>query len=214
VRQIAANLLGEMGPEAGEALKREAVLEISQTERLRILEVIDTVTRDLKTELAFFLESENPQVREAAFQLAERLNNSQVVELLSDYARSQNIGLAVDAIKSLGRLKSQAALGVLIPLLDATNDTRLMTACCQALGQIGEPAGVEPLLNILKGKGSFFRRKRRSPQVRAAAAFALAQIPHPRIPEILAPFVDDRDLRIKEIARGRAYSGNSPSLKE
>lgn len=206
VRGIAANLLGEMGPEAGELLKREFVLEISSMERLRMLEVIDTVTRDLKTELAFAVEGENPQVRKAGFQLAERLNNPQVVELLLNYARSQNTELALDAIKCLGKLKSQAALDVLIPLLNATRDTKLMMACCQALGQIGEPAGVEPLVNILKGKGSFFRRKRRNPQVRATAAFALAQMHHPWIPEILAPFVEDRDLRVKEIVQARVYS--------
>ena len=214
VRQIAANLLVEMGPEAGELLKRELVLEGSPAERLRILEVIDTVARDLKTELAFALDNENPQIREAGFQLAERLNNSPVVELLLDYVRGQNIGLAVEAIKCLGKLKSQAAIEVLIPLLESTNHPKLMMACCQALGQIGEPAGVEPLLNILKGKGSLFRRKRRNPQVRATAAFALAQIPHPRIAEILSPFVEDQDLRVKEIARNRVYSSTSPSSKE
>jgi HEAT repeat protein len=210
LRQIAANLLGEMGPDAGEVLKRELVLEISQTERLRILEVIDTVTRDLRTELAFALDDDDPPVREAALQLAERLNNSQVVELLLDYARSENPGLAADAIKCLGKLKPQGAIEVIASLLNGTNDTKLMTACCQALGQIGEPACVEPLLNILKGKRSLFRRKRRSPQVRSTAAFAMAQIPHPRIPELLAPFVEDRDLRVREIARSRVYSGSPP----
>ena len=210
VRQIAANLLGEMGPEAAELLKRELVLEGNHVERLRILEVIDTVTRDLKTELAFTLESEEAELREAAFQLAERLNSPEVVELLLDYARSQHTGLAIDAIKSLGRLKSQTALEVLAPLLNDTNDTKLMIACCQALGQIGEPACVEPLVNILKGKRSFFRRKRRSPQIRATAAFALAQIPHPRVAEILARFVDDDDLRVKEIAQNRAYAASPP----
>jgi HEAT repeat protein len=209
VRQIASNLLGEKGPEAGELLKRELVLEGNHVERLRILEVIDTVTRDLKIELAFVLDGEDPQLREATFQLAERVNNSQVVEILLDYARGQNTELAINVINCLGKLKSQAALEVLIPLLDTTNDTKLMMACCQALGQIGEPAGIEPLGNILKGKGSFFRRKRRKPQVRATAAFALAQISHPRIPEILICFVDDLDLRVREIARTRAYSSNS-----
>ena len=214
VRQIAANLLGEMGPEAGELLKRELVLEGKHVERLRIFEVIDTVTRDLKIEIAFALDGENPQVREAAFQLVERLNNSQVVELLLDYARSQNTGLAIDVIKCLGKLKAQGALEVLIPLLNTTNDTKLMIACCQALGQIGDPAGVEPLVNILRGKGSFFRRKRRNPQVRATAAFAVGQIHHPRIPEILISFVDDPDLRVRAIARTRGYSSNHPSSKE
>jgi diguanylate cyclase (GGDEF)-like protein len=213
VRQIAANLLGQMGPEAAELLRRELVLEGNHVERLRILEVIDTVTRDLKTELAFTLESEKPELREAGFQLAERLNNPQVVELLLNYARGPNTGLAIDAIKYLGRLKSQAALEVLIPLLNDTHDTKLMMACCQALGQIGEPACVEPLLNLLKVKRSLFRRKRRSPQIRATAAFALAQIPHPRVAEILALFVDDNDLRVKEIARNRAYGANPSSAE-
>jgi HEAT repeat protein len=63
----------------------------------------------------------------------------------------------------------------------------------------------------LKKKGSFFRRKRRSPQIRATAAYALAQIPHPRIPEILAAFVDDRNLRVREIARNRAYVSTPPT---
>jgi HEAT repeat protein len=90
----------------------------------------------------------------------------------------------------------------------------LLMACCQALGQIGEPAGVEPLLNILKGKGSFFRRQRRNPQIRATAAFALAQIPHPRVAEMLSPFVDDPDARVREIARGRAYAPRPLPTKE
>jgi HEAT repeat protein len=214
LRQIAANLLGEMGPEGGEVLKRELVLEISQTERLRILEIIDTVARDLRTELAFALDGDDPQVREAALQLAERLNNSEVAELLLNYARSQNTGLAVDAIKSLGKLKPQGAIEAIASLLNGTNDMKLMMACCQALGQIGEPACVEPLLNILKGKRSLFRRKRRSPQVRSTAAFAMAQIPHPRVPELLAPFVEDRDLRVREIARSRVYPGNPLPTKE
>jgi diguanylate cyclase (GGDEF)-like protein len=208
VRQIAANLLGQMGSEAGELLKRELVLEGSSVERMRIIEVVDTVTRDLTAELAFVLESDNPQMREAGFQLAERLNSNQVVELLLSYARSQNIALAVDAIKYLGRMKPQGVIEALVSLLNGTKDTKLMMACCQALGQIGEPACVEPLMKMLKGKRSFFWPKRRRPQVRATAAFALAQIHHPRIPEILAPFVEDRDLRVREIARSRVNSSD------
>jgi len=89
-----------------------------------------------------------------------------------------------------------------------------MMACCQALGQIGEPAGVEPLLSILKGKGSFFRRQRTNPQIRATAAFALAQIPHPRVAEMLSPFVDDPDARVREIARGQAYASKPAPKNE
>jgi HEAT repeat protein len=208
-RKIAVGLLGELGTEAGDLLKKELVLGNNPGEQLRILEVIDTVTRDLKTELIFAIESENSEIRQAAFKLAERLNNPQIVELLLNYARGQQVGLAVDAITCLGRVKPQGIIEPIASILESTKDTRLMMACCQALGQIGEPAGVEPLLKILKGKGSFFRRQRRNPQIRATAAFALAQIPHPRVAEMLSPYVDDPDTRVREIARGRAY-GSKP----
>jgi HEAT repeat protein len=213
-RKIAVGLLGELGTEAGDLLKKELVLGSNPVEQVRILEVVDTVTRDLRTELTFAIESENSEIREAAFKLAERLNNPQIVELLLNYARGQHIGLAVDAITCLGRVKPQGIIEPIASLLESTKDTRLLMVCCQALGQIGEPAGVEPLLNILKGKGSFFRRQRRNPQIRATAAFALAQIPHPRVAEMLSPFADDPDARVREIARGRAYASKPIPTKE
>jgi HEAT repeat protein len=213
-RKIAVGLLGELGTEAEDLLKKELLLGSNPAEQLRILEVIDTVTRDLKTELIFAIESETSEIREAAFRLAERLNNSQIVELLLNYARGQRVELAVDAIACLGRVKPQGIIEPIASLLKSTKDTRLMMACCQALGQIGEPAGVEPLLNLLKGRVSFFRRQRRNPQIRATAAFALAQIPHPRVAEMLSPFVDDPDTRVREIARGRVYASNPAPKNE
>ena len=59
VRQIASYLLKELGPEAAKLLRRQLVLEGFPKERLRILEVIDGVTQDLKTELAYALADDN-----------------------------------------------------------------------------------------------------------------------------------------------------------
>ena len=79
-RQLAAGLLGKMGREAAEQIKREVVLEVTAEQRFRILEVIDVVTRDLRTELAFCLSDVNPKVRRAAFRLSERLADKQVLK--------------------------------------------------------------------------------------------------------------------------------------
>ncbi|MEJ2234032.1 MAG: hypothetical protein P8X67_08900 [Syntrophobacterales bacterium] len=46
-------------------------------------------------------------------------------------------------------------------------------------------------------------RKKQSSAVRAAAGFALAQISGPHVAEALAPYVDDRDPRIRQLARAR-----------
>jgi len=200
-RKIATILLEELGPKAAKRLKRELVLEISAEERLRILEVIDTLTSDLRDELLLLLGDEDPQVREAAFRLAERLNESYVVELLLDYAKCQESSLATAAIKCLGRLKMQSAVGELFSLLNSTKEEEQLIACCRALGQIADPASVEHLAKILAPKSRFGLRKGRSARVRAAAAFALGQIAHPSVAEVLAPFVEDRDPRIREIAR-------------
>ena len=67
LRQIAAHLLGNLGPVATKILRREVILEGFAEERVRILDVIDNITQNLKTELAYALGDESPQVRRAAF---------------------------------------------------------------------------------------------------------------------------------------------------
>jgi HEAT repeat protein len=57
------------------------------------------------------------------------------------------------------------------------------------------------LLKHLLPKRSFPLRKNHNSRVRAAAAFALGQISHPKAAEGLARFIEDRDPRVREIAR-------------
>ena len=203
VRQIASYLLKSLGPEAARLLKRELVLEGFPKERVRILEVIDGVTQDLKTELAYALADENPKVRRAAFRLTERLNDARVTSLLFDYANHEDPKMAVIAIKSLGKIKPAGAVDVLVSLLESSKEVERLIACCRALGQIADPAAIEPLAKMLSPGGILSLRKRRSSAVRAAAAFALAQVPDARVSEALAPYTDDRDLRVRQIARSR-----------
>ena len=50
--------------------------------------------------------------------------------------------------------------------------------------------------------------KRRSAQVRTAAAMAIAQISHPKGIEILISFEEDPDLRIRQIAKSAVNNPN------
>ena len=203
LRQIASYLLKSLGPEAARLLKRELVLEGFPKERVRILEVIDGVTRDLKTELAYALGDDHPSVRRAAFRLAERLNDARVTSLLFDYTNHQDPKMAVIAIKSLGKVKPPGAVDILLSLLESSKEVERLIACCRALGQIADPAAIEPLAKMLSPGSILFLRKRRSSAIRATAAFALTQIPHSRVLEVLAPYADDRDPRVRQIARSR-----------
>jgi HEAT repeat protein len=200
-RKISAMLLKKQGPEVVERLKELLVLEVTPEERSRILDVIDTLTSDLKKEVEYALGDEDSQVRQAAFRLVERLNNNEIVALLLDLANTQTGNLAVSAIKCLGKLKPPKVDETLIDLLDSSKEDELCIVCCRALGQIASPAAIDSLTRLLVPQGFFPFRKNRNPDVRAAAAYALGRISHPDVHGILAHFVDDIDPRVQEIAR-------------
>ena len=208
-RQIAAILLQKCGPKAVERLKHLMVLEISAEERTRILQIIDTMTLDLKTELFHALGDEDANVRKAAYRMVERLNDSRVVEWLHQFLQSQSSALAVSAVKCLGNLRPPNIEADLIELLNSTDDDQLRIACCRALGQIGKPLCVDSLFKLLRPQRSFIFRKNHDSQVRAAAAYALGQISHAKAAESLTRFVDDRDPRVREIARKTQKSATS-----
>ena len=210
-RQTAARLLGELGQEPVDFLKRELVLEGFPQQRVRILEVIDSITLDLKKELDYALEDESPKVRRAALGLVERSNDERLTSLLVDRASHEDPRVATAAIQSLGKIKPSGAVEVLLSLLESARDEKRVIAFCRALGQIADPLSIEPLAQILVPQGFFSFRKKRSPLVRATAAFALAQIAHPRVAEVLALHVDDDDSRVRQTAHD-VVNGRSPSL--
>jgi diguanylate cyclase (GGDEF)-like protein len=211
VRQHAASILVQLGPTATKILKREMVLEIPPEECVRIIEVIDTVTRNLKTELACILTEKDPRVRQAAFRLADRLNNKETVDVLLSLASHQETGLAVEAIKCLGRLTVAGITTVLVTVLTSAKDPARVLACCQVLGQIGDPVSIDPLARVLAATKLLFLRKW-TPKIRAAAAFALGQVAHPQALEVLASFADDRNSKVRRVVRaqlGRSESSSS-----
>jgi HEAT repeat protein len=190
-----------MGRDAADQIKREVVLEVTSEQRFRILEVIDVVTRDLKTELAFCLSDVNPKVRRAAFRLSERLNDKQVLELLVDFARHDDIGVAKGAIRSLAALRSPHAVGALVSTLQVTKDPERAIACAQALAQLGDPVAVAVLEEVLTARRfPVLGGLRWDDQVRATAAFALAHIGGDRAKSVLKRVVNDPDPRIRQIA--------------
>jgi HEAT repeat protein len=208
VRQVAASLLAEKGPRAAKLLKRQLALQTTPDEKVRILEVLDSVTRDIRTELAYALVNNSEQVRQAALQLAERLNDNQAGKLLLEQSENGNLHVAIAAIESLAKLKPPNANEKILSILQTAKNEKLVLACCQSLGLIGDPASIDHLAKLLAPKG-LFRRKRQSAEVRATAALALSQIDHPRVVQILTGYADDKDPRLRQIANSLKVHPNT-----
>ena len=208
VRQMAASLLAEMGPRASEQIKKALNLEVTVEQRFRILEVVDIITKELRDEIAYSLGDGNPKIRRAAFRLAERLHDDQLIDILTPFAASNDPGVVKGKIRSLASMRSNAAAVTLASILETLKDPELLVACCQALGQIGDAAGIDELGKILSEKRFGFLGFRWNDQARATAALALRQMNDPRAASVLQGFMEDRDARIRQLSRGaNAHQG-------
>jgi HEAT repeat protein len=208
VRPLMAGLIRNMGIEAVEVFKRDLVLEATAEERVRMLDIADVVSRDVHMELSYALSDEKTQIRRAAFRLAERLNDEQTVDLLCDIAQTEEATKAIPAIRSLGRMKAAQGVTVLAAVLNKAKEQDLQMACCQALGQIADPAGMDILIRILAPRGLLSLQKKYSDHLRAAAAFALAQMPQPRVADVMKSLLEDSDPRVRQTARAVLKAGD------
>ncbi len=208
VRQLAASLLAEMGPSAASEIKRAVVTEVTVEQRFRLLEVIDTVTRDLRDELAYSFGDSSAKIRRAAFRLFERLHDDGLAEIIVPLARDPDSSVAKGAIRSLAHLRSPAAVDALVSILDQAKDERVAIACCQALGELAHANAIDALARVLASKKLPLMRWRWNQQVRATAAIALRHIAHPKATEVLARYIDDGDTTVRQLA-GAASAAKS-----
>ena len=200
VRQLAASLLSEQGYEAAKRMKREFMLESTAQERLQILDVIDSVTRDVKAELIHALDDDHAEVRAKGFRLAQRLNTDDVESILLQRAGSMKGEVAAEAIKCLGSVRPKAALDKIESLMKTAKDKERLVACCQTLGQIGDPRGIDLLERVLSIQSFLSRRKKNASPIRVAATVALSFIHDPRAAQILEQCTRDRDPQVRQMA--------------
>jgi diguanylate cyclase (GGDEF)-like protein len=204
IRHLAASLLAEADPQAAELVKRALVTEVIVEQRARMLEVIDVVTRDLRLELEQCLRDTNPRVRRAAFQLFERLGQDDLVPLVAPFARHTDPAVARGAIRALTSLRSPAAVRAIAAILETAKDDGLAALLCQALGLSEQATAIDALARVLAERKMLFFGRRWGAEVRATAALALKQIPHPLAGEVLARYENDSDAEVQQVARGRA----------
>jgi HEAT repeat protein len=93
------------------------------------------------------------------------------------------------------------------PLIEALSDEYygVCMAAAEALGRIGDPRAVEPLIVALKNGGWYMIRK--------AAAEALGRIGDPRAVEPLIPVLKDEYFKVREAATEALIKIGAPSVE-
>jgi diguanylate cyclase (GGDEF)-like protein len=208
VRQVSAALLAEMGPAAGKEVKRALATEPIVEQRFRLLEVADMVTPDLEHELAHALADDNSKVRRAGLRMFERLKRDDLIDLITPYATDQDPDAAKGAIRGLAALGSAPAVEALLTIRKATQEPKVLIACCQAFGQVGDAKCIEALTGVLDERKFLLFGRRWDEQVRGTAATALRQISHPGATEALRRYAKDPHPRVRSLVRSEPPRAN------
>jgi HEAT repeat protein len=216
IRQLAARLLAETDPDAGDHIKRALVTEVIVEHRAHVLEVIDIVTRDLQLELDQCLHDPSARVRRAAFQLFERLGQDSLIPLVAGLANDLDPAVVRGAIRALSLVRSPLAVRALAQTLQTTRDPSVAALCCRALGQSDQATAIDALERVLRERRMPFFGRRWGAEVRAVAGLALRQISHAHATEVLRRYQNDRHPQVRAVARGLtgvvpAGNGKRPS---
>jgi len=200
-RRLGTELIKNKGNDAVFMFRKSLLNESRPECRARILDVIDSVTRDLMMEVADTLSDTADVVRRSAFRLAERLNTPEVIQLLIELAGGDDPDQAVQAINSLGKLNAVGAVETLLFVVEKCEEKEVVVAACRAMGQIADPLFFVALENILMPKRRLFFQKKIETAVRVAAVYAISQIKDSRVAPLLKALADDPDYRVREVLK-------------
>lgn len=132
-----------------------------------------------------------PAVRRRAADLAARLATSEALATAVRRALGDADPLVVEAACwSLGELGDTGGVATLSGIARLHVDARAREAALAALAAIGDPAGLEAVLDALGDR----------PTVRRRAVVALAAFEGPEVDEALRRSAADRDWQVREVA--------------
>ncbi len=129
---------------------------------------------------------ENPEVAMFAVQILSRIKDPGSAQALLPLLEHPDSNIAQAAIEALGALRAREAVPGLIRLLDA--DLWLQFAAVAALGEIGDPRAVQPLLETISNE-----------MLAEPAVDALARIGSPdALPRLLSLLADQDRLPLRD----------------
>ncbi|KKO19819.1 MAG: hypothetical protein DCC43_07735 [Candidatus Brocadia sp.] len=128
------------------------------------------------------------EVRAEAIQALGEIGDERAVKPLVHALDDESLNVREKAAKSLGKLGKREAGDALISALSKNTDLSIVCALIEALGQIGDPRAVEPLLMFLTHKES---------QIREYTAAALGKLRDSRAVDALIAALNDEQERVR-----------------
>jgi HEAT repeat protein len=135
-RYIEPQVLGEMVADEANATRRNAAIAALERQGPYAVRHLESMLRRLEVDVVMF-----------ALQVLARIGDPSVVPSVAPLVRHPDPNVAQSAIETLGQLRSAEAVPALLQLLQG--DLWLQLAAIDALGEIGDPAAVSPLLDLV-----------------------------------------------------------------
>ncbi len=162
-RYIEPSVLGELVADEANAVRRNAAITALERQGPYAL-----------PHLQAMLQHENQDVVMFALQVLSRIGDPAATRAIVPLARHANLNVAQSAIEALGQLRSGDAVPALLELLGG--ELWLQLAAIDALGAIGDPRAVRPLVELVPDS--------------VVAEPALQSLQRLAAPESLGPLVD------------------------
>jgi HEAT repeat protein len=135
-RYIEPQVLGEMVADEANATRRNAAIAALERQGPYAVRHLESMLRRLEVDVVMF-----------ALQVLARIGDPSAVPSVIPLVRHPDPNVAQSAIEALGQLRSGEAVPALLRLLQG--DLWLQLAAIDALGEIGDPAAVGPLLDLV-----------------------------------------------------------------
>jgi diguanylate cyclase (GGDEF)-like protein len=177
----------------------------------------------LSAELGGFVRFPEATVRRAALRVLEAFHTETAQTFIREAMSDKDEGVQEDAIASLGRLRSKAAVPDLVQLIRRRTifvfekQQGAQRQACLALGTIADSSAVQALILALRPHGWWTLHRTKNAEVRAAAAMALSGFEGAEVDRELERASHDANHTVRsaaKVALARRQHADGPSEGE
>ncbi|MHB2016464.1 MAG: diguanylate cyclase [Candidatus Xenobia bacterium] len=207
-RRIAMKCLSEVSKQILSPILEELHRSQDYQEKVRLIHCLGELKNAKVAELLeAFASFPNQDVRRAALAVLERMKTDSSYAIIFEAAKSTDPAVQQDAVACLGRMGRLTPVPDLLALIKPhtiffhERKTDVQREACIALGRLQDNRAIGPLIAVLRMAPWWTLMQTKKPEVRAAAAIALAGFSGPAIDAALKAAIHDPNLQVRSAAK-------------